>query len=275
MNVKKYYPPRDPWSHKGQLGYVLIIGGSMRYSGSPIFNGIAALRSGADLITLVGPRRAMDIAAAFLPDIITHPLDGELSSEHVSRILDLAPHFSALIIGGGLKRSKHTYTAIQEIIAKSGELPMVIDAEAIRAVAQQIEIIQNKKVILTPHAEEFRILTGQKVKPEIEDRKEKVKKWAHGLKTVILLKGHIDVISDGKKVVLNKTGSVFMTKGGFGDVLSGICGALLARGLSPFDAAHASAYINGRAGDLSGKKYGEGLLASDSFEFIPTVINDK
>ncbi|MBU4331810.1 NAD(P)H-hydrate dehydratase [Patescibacteria group bacterium] len=272
MNLKKYYPKRDLWSHKGQFGYVLIVAGSERYSGSPIFNGTAALRSGADLITLVGPKRAMDIAASFLPDIITYPLDGELELKHVPKILDLAKNFQSLIIGCGLNRSKQTYLAIREII-KSIDLPMVIDAEAIRAMAEQKEIVKNKKVIITPHSEEFRILTGEKVKPEIGDRKEKVKKWADKLKTVVLLKGCIDVISDGEKVVLNKTGSSFMTKGGFGDTLTGICGALLARKVEPFEAAQVAAHINGCAGELACKKYGEGVLASDIFEFIPSVIN--
>lgn len=272
MNLKKYYPKRDLWSHKGQFGYVLIVAGSERYSGSPIFNGTAALRSGADLITLVGPKRAMDIAASFLPDIITYPLDGELELKHVSKILDLAKNFGSLIIGCGLNRSKESYQAIREII-KNINLPMVIDAEAIRAIAGQKEIVKNKKVIITPHTEEFRILTGEKLKPEVEDRKEKVKRWANKLETIILLKGHIDVISDGRKVVLNKAGSSFMTKGGFGDTLSGICGTHLARGVRPFGAAQVAAHINGCAGELACKKYGEGVLASDIFEFIPSVIN--
>ncbi len=272
MNFKKYYPKRNAWSHKGQFGYVLIIAGSNQYSGSPIFNGMAALRSGADLITITGAKRAMNIAASFLPDIITYPFDGELELRHVPKILDLAKNFQSLIIGCGLNRSKATYQAIREII-KNTDLPMVVDAEAIRAISAYEGILKNKKAVITPHTEEFRILTGQKAKPELKDRKEKVKKWADKLKTVILLKGHIDVISDGKQIALNKTGSFFMTKGGFGDTLSGICGALLARGIKHFEAAQIAAYINGRAGELACKKYGEGVLASDIFEFIPLVIN--
>lgn len=272
MNLKKYYPKRDTWSYKGQFGYVLIIAGNEQYSGSPIFNGIAALRGGADLITVVGPKRAMNIAASFLPDIITCPLDEELGLKHVPKILNLTKNFHSLIIGCGLNRNKKTYQAIKEII-KNVDLPMVIDAEAIRAIAEQKEVVKNKKVIITPHTEEFRILTGEKLKPEIGDRTEKVKKWADRLETVILLKGHIDVISNGKKVALSKTGSPFMTKGGFGDTLTGICGALLARKVEPFEAAQVAAYINGCAGELASKKYGEGVLASDIFEFIPSVIN--
>ncbi len=272
MDLKKYYPKRDKWSHKGQFGYVLIVAGSQQYSGSPAFNGIAALRSGADLITIVGPKRSMNIAASFLPDIITYPLDGELKLKHVPKILNLAKNFDSLIIGCGLDRNKKTYQAIRKII-KSIDLPMVIDAEAIRAVAERKEIVKGKSAVITPHAEEFRILTGEKLKPEVKDRKEKVKKWAKKLNITILAKGYIDVISDGKRVALNKTGSFFMTKGGFGDTLSGICATFLARKIKPFEAARLAAFMNGRAGELACKKYGEGVLASDIFEFIPLVIN--
>ena len=274
MDLKKIYPKRDLWSHKGEFGYVLIIAGSNIYSGSPIFNGISALRAGADLVTIIGAKRAMDIAARFLPDLITYPLGSELKLQDVPEIVSLSKKFHSLIIGCGLARNEKTYLAISEIIKKI-DLPMVIDAEAIRVVSQDKKILQGKKIVLTPHSEEFRILTGQKVRPELMNRKEKVVKWAKRLSVTILLKGHIDVISDGKRIALNRTGSPFMTKGGFGDTLSGICGALLARGLEPFECARTAAFINGKAGELAAKKYGSGVLASDIFEFIPSVIKQK
>ena len=271
VNFKSIYFKRHPWSHKGQFGYLLIVAGSERFTGSPIFNAMAALRSGVDLITVCGPKRAMDIAASFAPDIITYPLAEELVPGQVKQILNLAKNFQALVIGCGLARNKITYQAIRLLIKKNN-LPMVIDAEAIRAVAEDKKVLKNKKVILTPQAEEFRILTGESVKPEVNDRRAKVKKWAAKLKAVILLKGQIDIISDGKRVVLNKTGSVYMTKGGFGDTLSGICGALLAQGVTPLLAAQAAAYINGRAGELAAEEYGAGVLASDIFNYLPEVI---
>jgi len=115
-------------------------------------------------------------------------------------------------------------------------------------------------------------LTGQKVENNLEDRKRKVKKWAGEIGCVILLKGYIDVISDGKKVILNKTGSEYMTKGGFGDTLSGIAGSFLGKGIDPLKAAEISSFINGKAGELASKKYRESVIASDIFEFIPKVI---
>ena len=128
--------------------------------------------------------------------------------------------------------------------------------------------------------------SGETVRANVEDRKDKVKKWAKILGCTILLKGHIDVISDGRQAALNKTGSPYMTKGGLGDTLSGILGAILARlpspgakatggqtrKIKPFEAAKAASFINGKAGEQASKKYGEGLMASDIFEFIPQVI---
>ncbi len=265
------YPKRQPWSHKGEHGFVMIVGGSKKYSGSPAFNALAALRSGADLVTVYGAERAMNIAATFAPDIIAYPLD-ELTPHYVPLILEESKKFHSLVIGCGLDRNERTHQVIVDIIKKV-DLPMVVDAEGVRAVAEHPTSIAGKKIVLTLHAEEFRILTGERVEPNVADRKTKVKKWAKQLGTVILLKGHIDVVSDGSRVGVNKTGSPFMTKGGFGDTLSGICGTLLARGSEPFQAAIFAAYINGRAGELACKKYGEGVLASDLLEYIPQVIH--
>ncbi len=308
--LRKIYPQRKPWTHKGEHGYVLIVAGSKRYSGSPVFNAMSALRAGVDLITIIGPKRAMDIAATFAPDIIAYPLEGDwLEEKHILEILEIGKNFNSLIIGGGLGRNGKTLEVIRQIIKKIN-LPMVIDADAIYALVGQRDILKNKKVVITPHIREFEILTGEKVLPDtseigyfrsqidadmkgadqrryprqsacyprqsaiLKDRQEKTKKWAKKLAVTILLKGYIDVISDGQKIFLNKTGSPFMTKGGFGDTLAGICGAILARGISPFESACAAAYINGKAGELAAQKYGEGVLASDIFDGIHKVIKE-
>ena len=272
MRLKNFYQKRDKWVHKGDFGYLLVIAGSKKYTGSPIFNAVSALRAGADLVCCLGPQRAMDVAANFLPDIITFPLPGDtLRKKHLDFILRISKKFDALVIGSGLGRSLDTFSAIREII-KEIDLPMVVDADGIRALTEKKEMIKGKKIVLTPHSKEFEILTGEKLSSEIESRAKIVKKWAKNLGVVILVKGHFDVISDGKKVEINKTGSFYMTKGGFGDTLTGILGALLARKIDLFEAAKAAAFINGKAGEMASKIYQEGVLASDIFKFIPEVI---
>jgi len=272
MDLKKIYSKRSEWCHKGDYGYLLVIAGSKKYTGSPIFNALAALRAGADLVCCLGPQRAMDVAASFLPDLITFPLPGDiLRKKHLHFVLRVLEKFDALVLGSGLGRSPDTFSAIKEIV-KNSSLPMVIDADGIRALSEAKEILKGKKVVLTPHLEEFEIFIGEKIEDSFEKRAEKVKQWAKKLEIVILLKGHFDIISDGEKIEINKTGSPYMTKGGFGDTLAGILGALLARKIDLFEAAKAAAFINGKAGELASEVYGEGVLASDIFEFIPKVI---
>jgi hydroxyethylthiazole kinase-like uncharacterized protein yjeF len=101
-----------------------------------------------------------------------------------------------------------------------------------------------------------------------------VRKEAEKLDAVILLKGAVDIISDGKRVKLNFTGNPGMTVGGTGDVLSGIVGALLAQKVDVFEAAVAGAFVNGAAGDFVAEEKGYHMVASDLFDWIPMVLND-
>lgn len=273
VSLKEIYKKRDLWSHKGQYGRLVVVAGSKRHTGSPCFVGMAAYRAGCDLVYIVSPERAANVAANFSPNLITEPLNGDkLVKEHVERIVSLIKEVraTALAIGPGLWRDKETLEAILDLIILVN-LPMVIDADAIRAVANGKYVLKGKNCILTPHADEFRELTGVSVK-SLNERKKFVMEEANKLNEVILLKGHIDVISDGHKLELNKTGSPLMSKGGCGDSLTGICGALLARGIDTFKAACAAAYINGKAGELAAKNFKEGMLATDLIENIPKVI---
>lgn len=274
MNLEKIYPPRKADAHKGDFGYVLIVAGSKMYSGSPLFNSMSALRCGADLTTVVGHRRAMDIVAGFAPDLITYPLEGEFSAADIPATIELSRKFDALVLGGGMERSQKSFDAISALVREI-DLPMVLDAEAVRAIAADRGALEGKKAVLTPNAIEFEALTGEQSAPDVEARKEQVARWASELGAVIIQKGAADVISDGKQVRVNRTGTPFMSKGGFGDTLAGICGALLARGVDPFAAAEAACHINGKAGEVGGERYGESLLASDLFEIYPEVIRGR
>ena len=272
--IKKIFKPREKWSHKGDFGSLLVIGGSKRYSGSPTFNALAAYRSGVDLVTIAAPRRAADIIASFSPDLITYPLEGDyLNESHLDDIFLLAQNSDAVAIGGGLERNEETLTTVKKIL-KGLTLPCVIDADAIHAVAAEKKLLRDN-FILTPHSNEFYVLTGIKPVTDIKKRTDMVKKEAPKLGCIILLKGYVDIISDGKQVAINKTGNPFLTVGGTGDTLTGICGALLARKVNPFEAACAACYINGSAGDLAAKKFGEGLMASDLINEIPNVLKLK
>lgn len=269
--VNKLFPKRKGWCHKGDFGKVLIIGGSKRYSGSPAMAALAAYRAGADLVTVVAPERAANIVASFSPDLISYPLEGDcLNTKHLKTILGLAKSMDSVVIGGGLDREKGTMTTVVDFLKKT-HVPCVIDADAIHAISHEGNVV-SERCIITPHSKEFRELTHEEPEPNPENRARLVKYFASKINATILLKGHFDVVSDGKDVFVNKTGDPRMTKGGTGDALAGVCGALLARGARPIDAACAGAYINGLAGSLAAKIYGEGMLATDLIEMIPKAI---
>lgn len=273
--INKVFGKRSGDSKKGDFGKLLVIGGSKLYHGSPTFNALAAYRAGVDLVTILAPERAANIIAGFSPDLITYPLNGDyITKEHVETILSFAEKSDAIVIGGGMCREKDTLEAIKMIL-KNISTPCVVDADAIYAIAENKELIKNN-FIITPHRYEFKILSGISVNNlELSVIKNIVKDISKKLGCTILLKGPVDIISDGHKLAINKTGNPYMTKGGTGDTLAGICGSLLAQGKEPFIAACCAAYINGKAGDIVAKKKREGLLASDIIEAIPEVLTRK
>lgn len=278
--LKNIYKPRPADVRKYDFGLLLVIGGSEFYSGSPALAGLAAFKSGVDMVRIIAPKRAADIIASFSPDLAAYPLPGDLlERKHLATLLSMTESAkivsrgkTAVVIGGGMGRSKETQETILEYLSQIS-VPVVIDADAIYALDKQPEIISGKNFLITPHTYEFFVLTGKEIYqlPEGEKIKQ-VQEEAARLGVTILLKGKTDIISDGKEVVLNKTHTPYMTTGGCGDALAGVCGALLARGIKPFEAAQAAAYINGRAGELAAQKYKDGLIATDLIKEIPQAL---
>ena len=278
--LKKIYKPRPRDSKKYDFGLLIVIGGSDFYSGSPALSAMAAFKTGVDMVRIIAPKRAADIIASFSPNLAAYPLEGKwLERKHLATLISMtesakavARGNTAVVIGGGIGRSEETKRAILEYLV-AVQVPVVIDADAIYALGEKPEIISGKPFLVTPHTYEFFVLTEKEVYKLPEEEKIKmVCQEAARLKTTILLKGPTDIISNGKEVALNRTGSPLLTVGGTGDTLAGVAGALMARGLSPLEAGQAAAYINGLAGELAGKKLGESLTATDLIEEIPNVL---
>ena len=279
--LKEIYKPRPAAVIKYDYGLLLVIGGSEFYSGSPALSALAAFKSGVDMVRIIAPKRAADIIASFSPNLAAYPLKGDwLMKEHLATLISMtesakavARGNTAVVIGGGMGRSEEVQEAILEYLAQVS-VPAVIDADAIHALGKKPEIIPGKSFLITPHTYEFFVLTGKEIYQLPEEEKIKmVQEESARLQTTILLKGKTDIISDGKEVVLNKAGSPYMTVGGTGDTLAGICGALMSRGIDSFTAAQAAAYINGKAGELVAQRKKEGLLATDLIEAIPEVLH--
>jgi len=268
--------PRRPESHKGDFGRLLIVGGSETYSGAPMLSALAALRAGVDLAYIAAPRETAYAISSFSPDLITLKLDGEhLSGDDLPVIRRVLEGATAMIIGPGLGLHRETVDAVSLLIKEAERLriPVLLDADGLKAFAESKRRLETPAV-LTPHAGEYRVLTGSILPDDIDERAEAVRRAAQDLDAVILLKGHVDVISDGYRIKLNFTGNPGMTVGGTGDVLSGIVGAFLSWGADPFEAAVAGAFVNGAAGDFVKAEKGYHMVASDLLEWIPKVMND-
>jgi len=278
--LKNIYKKRSEDAKKYDYGLLLVIGGSEFYSGSPALSALAAFKAGVDMVRIIAPKRAADIIASFTPNLAAYPLEGShLNKEHLATLISMtesakaaARGKTAVVIGGGMGRSEETQEAILEYLSQVS-VPAVIDADAIHALGMKPETISDQPSIITPHSYEFFVLTGREVVNLSDEEKIKiVQEEAARLKTTILLKGKTDIISNGQEVALNKTGNPYLTKGGCGDTLAGICGALLSQGVDAFTAAQAGAYINGLAGELASKKLKESLMATDLIDEIPNVL---
>ncbi len=279
--LKNIYKERPVDVRKYDFGLLLVIGGSEFYSGSPALSTLAAFKSGVDMVRIIAPKRAADIIASFSPNLAAYPLEGKwLTKKHLATLISMtelaktvARGNAAVVIGGGLGRSEETQEAVLEYLSQIS-LPVVIDADAIHAVGKKPEAVSGKPFLITPHTYEFFVLTKKEIYQLPEEEKIKmVQEEASRLQTTILLKGKIDIISDGKEVALNKAGSPYMTVGGCGDTLAGICGALMARNINPFEAAQAAAFINGKAGEMVAQRKKEGLMATELIEAIPEVLH--
>ena len=290
--LKTYYPIPKKESHKGDNGRLLIVGGGPYY-GAPALSSFAAQRTGVDLVIITTPKKVAKAITSYSP-LLIKPVKlakhlakisptlivKELSDEKNLVLSDIKiiekqiNKTDALLIGPGLGIEKQTQVTIEKIIKKflKQKKPIVIDADAIRVVGKKQNLIKNTKTVITPHVGEFKHLTGVNLTDDIKIRKEEVQKWAKKLGVTIVLKGTVDVISNGEMTKLNDFHNPSMTVGGTGDVLAGIIGALLSKGVEPFNAARMGIFINGAAGNLAFEKYSYGLIATDIIEQIPNVL---
>ena len=260
-----YYPKNRPDSHKGENGKVLIVGGGP-YTGAPALAGMAALRMGADLVHIATPAASYITISTYSPDLIVHKLSQDvLCPEDVEKIMGIAETVDAVLIGPGLGRDERTQEAVRMIVKQCSK-PMVIDADAIVAVAADLSLIVGKECIITPHSREFKILTGEDVSVAMAEEA------AAQLGAVMIVKGKEDIVTNGKWTKINRTGNSRMSVGGTGDVLAGEAVAMLSKEISIFNAARIAAFTNGAAGDLAFEAQEYGFIATDVISKIPEVL---
>ena len=271
-------PLRAADANKGRFGHVLVVGGSVGKSGAPAMAALAALRSGAGLVTAAVPGQVLPLVAGIAPELMTEPLpaDGEELAALVARKTVLA-------IGPGLGTSAAAGELLVGLLGAAAGVPAVVDADGLNLLAADVSKLQGvaegRTLVLTPHPGEMARLTGLTI-PEVQaDRVGVAREFAvrHGL--TVVLKGWRTVIAqpDGE-VAVNTSGNPAMAKGGSGDLLTGLIAGLLAQHPGePGLAVEAAVYLHGLAGDLAVAEADQHtLLATDlvayfsrAFRYLP------
>ena len=272
-DVLNMLPDRNVNSHKGDFGKILLLCGSRGYTGAAALACMGALRSGAGLVYLGVPECIYEIEASKLTEPVIFPLpdrSGMLSEDALVEILKRLPGMDAVLMGPGMGCSDGTFAIVREVLnVFSG--PVVLDADGINLLAGHIDILRGRtgQTILTPHEGEFMRVGGR-----LElGRKEAAMEFAAQTNTIVLLKGHNTVITDGNDCYLNSTGNPGMAVGGCGDVLAGMITALLGQKISPLEAAACGAWLHGAAGDICAEEIGQySMLPTDMVQVLPRLL---
>ena len=278
-DVASMLPRRDPDTHKRAAGYVVVVGGSRLMAGAIALAGRAAYRAGAGLVAVAVPESILPVVQGAVREAVFVALpetDAGSTAGSSARFEEVLAQADALAIGPGMTTEEETAAWVRELV-RSSEVPVVLDADGLNAFAGRADDLADRKaeIVLTPHAGEFARLAGVGV-PEIEnDRVRHVRELAARTSATVLLKGSRTLIAtpDGA-VRINPTGGPFLATGGTGDVLTGMIGAFLARGLAPHDAVTAAAFVHGDAGRRASEEGGEAITAGDVLARVPASLTE-
>ncbi len=274
--VRAAMPRRDPEGHKGDFGKVYVLGGSVGYTGAPVFCSRAAVRSGCGLVFLGVPADIWQVAAVKSDEAMPHPLpslDGKLCLAAEEDIRRRAAGCDAAAVGCGMGRSAESDGLVRRLLTL--DRPLVLDADGINALERHIDELSLRRglvTVLTPHEGEFFRAGGDVSR----GRESGAAAYAARRGVYLVLKGHRTVIAapDGRLAV-NTTGSDGMAKGGSGDILTGMTASLLAQGMAPFDACCCAVWLHGRAGDLAAAEKGRrGMTPTDLLEKLPYALKE-
>lgn len=279
---RELIPKREADFNKGNCGKVFIAAGSIGMTGAACLSAVGALRTGSGLVTVGLPKSSQPIAAIKLTEAMTVPLaeneDGTLSLSALGEIKSRVGKSDVCVFGPGLGKNADISKLIDSML--SGSCDMVIDADGLNALADNMEILRRHanrnscRAVITPHPGEMSRLCRESIEAIQSNRVSIAREFAKEFGVVVVLKGSNTVIAspDGRTHV-NESGNPGMATGGTGDVLSGVIGSLIGQGLEPFEASLLGVFIHGIAGDLAKRDKGEhGMTAGDVAENIPHAI---
>jgi NAD(P)H-hydrate epimerase len=277
--IRSYLRPRAKDAHKGTAGHLFIIAGSPGKAGAAAMTAMAAMRSGAGLVTVGIPKSLNTAIEPMILEAMTCPLpentEGFLSESSFDEVMQNLAGKKCLAIGPGLGTDTSTKKLVFKILQEAS-LPVVMDADGLNLLAGETRLLSKLKIplILSPHPGEMARLSGKTVPQIQQDRISCARDFAVGHKVHIVLKGAGTVVAhpDGN-VFVNPTGNPGMASGGMGDILTGIIAGFVAQGYLAEEAARTAVYIHGKAGDELADKMGPfGFLASDIMNSVPAQI---
>lgn len=264
-------PMRAEISDKRSAGAPLIIAGSTQFPGAAVLSSMGAARAGAGYVTTATPEAAAIALRMHLIEQVVVTIDpAKQPNDVVDDLLDVAKRCSSVGLGPGLGADDRTGEIVRAFLQRN-ELPVVIDASGLFHLAKNLEILRNKKAVLTPHEGEFARLSGQGTVKEGE-RVERLREFVDRTGITTLLKGQATLIYDGTTMHINPTGSSALATAGTGDVLTGIIATLLSQGLSPVDAARTGAYWHGLSGKQAASTRPRGVIARDVYESLAAAL---
>ncbi|MEI6564777.1 MAG: NAD(P)H-hydrate dehydratase [bacterium] len=280
-DVRRLLTRRSNMAHKGDFGHVLVIGGAIGYAGAPAMAAMAALRSGAGLVTSLVPRPIYPVVAGAMLEVMTHPGEetdvGSLSAASWEVWRSRLNDFTSIVVGPGMSPHPDTTAWIHHLL-KECRRPLLLDADALNVLAGNPERIAKAgcPVVITPHPGELARLLGCSRDDVQRNREEAAREAARRTKAVVVLKGAGTLVAqDGQPLHMNMTGNPGMATGGTGDILAGLIGGLLAQGLSPFDAACTGVFLHGRAGDNAmWRRSQASLTATDLIKELGNVFRE-
>lgn len=273
QQVLSLLPDRDPDSHKGTFGKVLLLCGSRGYTGAASLAAVGSLRSGAGLVYLGVPECIYAIEAIKVTEPIVLPFSSASSGfapEAVDEISSLLSKMDAVLVGPGLGLSEGAQTLL-EYVMRNYSGPLVIDADGINLLSAHKDLLRGRSgcTVLTPHEGEFR-----RLEPSFSGvRKESAMVFAKEYGCILVLKGHETLITDGDVCYRNTTGNPGMAVGGSGDVLAGMITGLIGQRIAPLEAAATAVWLHGAAGDLCAQEMGQyAMLPMDYVSYLPRLM---
>ncbi len=275
-DVAAALPRRPADTHKRESGVLVVVAGSRGMTGAVRLIAGSAGRIGAGLIIVAVPASILPIVQSEIVEAtfvaLPETADGTVAVDALAVLKPSIDRAHALAIGPGLTAGEETSAFVRDLV-RTCPVPMIIDADGLNAFAGRAGEMADRssEAVITPHAGEFSRLTGLSVRDLDADRLEHVRKLAAETRATTLLKGSRSmIVSPAGEARINLTGTPVLATAGAGDVLTGIIGGLLARGLSPMDSAASGAYIHGLAGTATG--LGEATLAGDIQASIPDAV---